>query len=334
MANNEFKLSYTAEDINNKLGKVEEHSKEIDDLTKDIDDKISSLGTVLNYKGSVNTYDDLGFISNPSFGDVYNIIDTNMNYAYTAEGWDSFGTTIDLSGYMPLTGGKIIEEGIDYVEIKPYIVSIVNELSNKSFLNLTNKNIGEYEENGDFYPTYSGCVTLGANDTIDHTFTITAIGVEGNDTAKASWKQWLEVPEAGENVTITDNKINIDLTSIGVSSTFDTSNITMAPNANAIKTFCDENYLGLNTTDITATLGTSDYMEGMGYGRLVLSPTELTICNDYNIDVYNKITSNYILLSTSFGEINMKLTPIGIECFDSQENYKEIYINGVSFTKE
>jgi polygalacturonase len=37
MAKNEFKLSYTAEDINNKLGKVEEHSKEIDDLTKDID---------------------------------------------------------------------------------------------------------------------------------------------------------------------------------------------------------------------------------------------------------------------------------------------------------
>lgn len=37
MAKNEFKLSYTAEDINNKLGKVEEHSKEIVDLAKDID---------------------------------------------------------------------------------------------------------------------------------------------------------------------------------------------------------------------------------------------------------------------------------------------------------
>ena len=37
MAKNEFKLSYTAEDINNKLGEVEEHSKEIIDLTKDID---------------------------------------------------------------------------------------------------------------------------------------------------------------------------------------------------------------------------------------------------------------------------------------------------------
>lgn len=33
MAKNEFKLSYTAEDINNKLGKVEEHSKDIDNLS-------------------------------------------------------------------------------------------------------------------------------------------------------------------------------------------------------------------------------------------------------------------------------------------------------------
>lgn len=37
MVKNEFKLSYTAEDINNKLGKVEEHSQEIIDLIKDVD---------------------------------------------------------------------------------------------------------------------------------------------------------------------------------------------------------------------------------------------------------------------------------------------------------
>lgn len=42
----------------------------------------------MNYKGSVETYDDLLLLENVRYGDVYNIISTNENYVWTGENWD------------------------------------------------------------------------------------------------------------------------------------------------------------------------------------------------------------------------------------------------------
>lgn len=62
-------------------------STELDDLETEINNKLS---TVYRYKGTVATYDSLP-ASNRSIGDVYNINDTGMNYAWTGEEWDALG---------------------------------------------------------------------------------------------------------------------------------------------------------------------------------------------------------------------------------------------------
>lgn len=64
------------------------------------EDIVGKPGTLLNFKGNVNTVSDLDSIENPSVGDVYNILDTNMNVVWTGEKWDEFSMDIDLSGYI------------------------------------------------------------------------------------------------------------------------------------------------------------------------------------------------------------------------------------------
>lgn len=59
-----------------------------------IDAKISS---VMSYKGTVATEAELPDQAN--VGDVYNVTDTGMNYAWNGEKWDELGATVDLSAY-------------------------------------------------------------------------------------------------------------------------------------------------------------------------------------------------------------------------------------------
>ena len=54
--------------------------------------------TVYRFKGSVNTKADLPTTGNEN-GDVYDVKDTGMNYAWTDTGWDALGTEVDLSPY-------------------------------------------------------------------------------------------------------------------------------------------------------------------------------------------------------------------------------------------
>ncbi|WP_262246944.1 phage upper tail fiber protein [Parapedobacter soli] len=58
----------------------------------------SKVAGIYKFKGSVANYvalptDDL------TAGDVYNLLDTDMNYAWTGTEWDPLGTTVDLSNY-------------------------------------------------------------------------------------------------------------------------------------------------------------------------------------------------------------------------------------------
>jgi len=51
------------------------------------------LATIYNFRGQVNTYNDLANISDPQNGDVYNVIDTGRNFAWdeTNNTWDDIG---------------------------------------------------------------------------------------------------------------------------------------------------------------------------------------------------------------------------------------------------
>lgn len=61
--------------------------------------KVSQLTSVMTYKGTVASESALPK-SDQSIGDVYNVTDTNMNYAWDGSKWDQLGSTVDLSGYL------------------------------------------------------------------------------------------------------------------------------------------------------------------------------------------------------------------------------------------
>lgn len=59
----------------------------------------SMLSSVYKVKGSVASYENLP--STKETGDVYNVVDTGMNYVWNGEEWDSLGGLFDISGVMP-----------------------------------------------------------------------------------------------------------------------------------------------------------------------------------------------------------------------------------------
>ena len=61
--------------------------------------KISQLSSVMTYKGTVASESALPK-SDQTIGDVYNVTDTNMNYAWDGSKWDQLGSSVDLSGYL------------------------------------------------------------------------------------------------------------------------------------------------------------------------------------------------------------------------------------------
>lgn len=52
--------------------------------------------SVYKFKGNVTTYTELP-ISGNVIGDVWNVLDTDINYAWTGSNWDNLGGTIDVS---------------------------------------------------------------------------------------------------------------------------------------------------------------------------------------------------------------------------------------------
>lgn len=61
--------------------------------------KVSQLTSVMTYKGTVASESALPK-SDQTIGDVYNVTDTNMNYAWDGSKWDQLGSTVDLSDYL------------------------------------------------------------------------------------------------------------------------------------------------------------------------------------------------------------------------------------------
>ncbi len=90
-------------DLTNDANFIDKSVSELDNFydKKQIDAKLS---TVYKPKGSVNTFSDLeDKKATAQVGDVWDVKDTGMNYAYTEAGeWDDLGMTIDLSDYATM----------------------------------------------------------------------------------------------------------------------------------------------------------------------------------------------------------------------------------------
>lgn len=87
--------SYIDDSLSSILTEVNTSISNGDKSVKDYVDSV--LVSIYKVKGSVQDYNSLTQIENPSIGDVYNLTSTDMNYVYTENGWDPLGGSIDLS---------------------------------------------------------------------------------------------------------------------------------------------------------------------------------------------------------------------------------------------
>ena len=86
----------------------------------EIDSKISS---VYSFKGSVVSVTNLP--TTATIGDVYNVEDTGMNYAWTGTEWDSLGTINDLSIYLTKDGAEKTYQTIENSYTKSEVDNII-----------------------------------------------------------------------------------------------------------------------------------------------------------------------------------------------------------------
>ena len=56
------------------------------------------MAGVYKWCGSVAAYENLP-VENVDVGDVYNVLSTDMNYAWTESGWDQLGSSLYNIGY-------------------------------------------------------------------------------------------------------------------------------------------------------------------------------------------------------------------------------------------
>lgn len=85
------------------LAQIDDAVEEINDDIEGLDEEITALkeqaGVAYHYKGSVENQAALTNIQNPVVGDVYNALDTGMNFGWNGTEWDNLGAFVDLSPY-------------------------------------------------------------------------------------------------------------------------------------------------------------------------------------------------------------------------------------------
>lgn len=112
----------------NEITKIPSNSTVIKILNQIIK-RYNSLGNLYQYKGSVQTYDDLLAIQNPQIGDVYNVIQEDAeegiaagsNFAWNGTEWDNLGMGMDglvkkINGFTPDDLGAVIFQYIKTIE--------------------------------------------------------------------------------------------------------------------------------------------------------------------------------------------------------------------------
>lgn len=96
---------YNPDAVNKLVAQLDAGLIKIEELQKEIEKALQDMQGVLRYKGSVQTEADLPATGNV-IGDVWNIISTDENVAWTGAEWDKFGSAIDTSAFLTKTAAK------------------------------------------------------------------------------------------------------------------------------------------------------------------------------------------------------------------------------------
>lgn len=96
----------TANDVASAISTALANGNDPYQTESDVDNKISTaISSVYRYKGSVATYNDLPASGNTT-GDVWDVQDTGMNYAWNGTGWDPLGASVDTSTLWSSVSGQ------------------------------------------------------------------------------------------------------------------------------------------------------------------------------------------------------------------------------------
>ena len=150
-----------------------------------VDDKIAAqVAKVYRPKGSVANYESLP-TSTAQEGDVYNLLDTDMNYAFTADGtWDPLATTVDLSGLVKEEDLADVATSGSYNDLKD-----TPALPDGSLW-------GESASKGVYYPKTADIGNLG-QDTV-------YVGDKAKDTAPKATRSLISISGVGTTLGISN----------------------------------------------------------------------------------------------------------------------------------
>lgn len=96
----------TASDVTSAISTALANGNDPYQTESDVDSKISTaISSVYRYKGSVATYNDLPSSDNVT-GDVWDVRETGINYAWNGTDWDALGTSVDTSTLWSSVSGQ------------------------------------------------------------------------------------------------------------------------------------------------------------------------------------------------------------------------------------
>lgn len=131
----------------------------------------SKFTSVYIFKGSVDTIEDLPTEGNV-IGDVWNVRKNDTNYAWTSEGWDTLGGTVELAS---LTANGLMSKE-DFAKLQGIEagaqVNKIETITKRVLLNAVNKNVTIPEDIkiSDTEPTEEEIMWLDPSENYDFTF--------------------------------------------------------------------------------------------------------------------------------------------------------------------
>lgn len=131
----------------------------------------SKFTSVYIFKGSVDTIEDLPTEGNV-IGDVWNVRKNDTNYAWTSEGWDALGSTVELAS---LTSNGLMSKE-DFAKLQGIEagaqVNKIETITKRVLLNAVNKNVTIPEDIkiSDTEPTEEEIMWLDPSENYDFTF--------------------------------------------------------------------------------------------------------------------------------------------------------------------
>lgn len=152
---------------------------------------------VMEYKGSVATFEDLPFDS--QIGDVWNVSDTGANYSWDGEKWDKFSEIVDLTEYVKKTDyATTTKAGL----VKPTSYFGTN-VDSSGAIHVTPYTVEQLKAKSEYTFISKGTLDNIKNDYVKRG--LTENDIELTEEEKSAAKSWLGIEEEGGSAEIPDN---------------------------------------------------------------------------------------------------------------------------------